>query len=354
MNILRYAQWIASDQFQTSLWCVSDSPLHLAAAQTELSIHLIPRHRKYFAFGKAFQLGRRFKDEAVDAVWIRDTRDIDVCGMAARLNGKVKCIYQQAMQLGVDKKDLFHTIRFQRIDLWISTLQFLADQVKVRTKYPANRIEVVPLSIDIQKFQNLIPKENARHEFGLPLDKVVLGVVGRIDPLKGQEFVIRAHAALVQEGFPYHLLIVGEPTRNEGDDYLNRLKLLTEELRTQNDVTFSPFRKDIETAYAAMDIFVMPSQGETFGMVTIEAMASGLPVVGTNTSGTPEILGFGKHGLLYTPGDSVIFTQHIRLLADEETRFAIGQRGQNYVIDHFSKEHVVSELRRLLEKTLNS
>lgn len=348
MNILRYAEWMASDEFETSLWCVDGSPLHAAALKTKLKIVIIARHRKYFAFGKAMTLSRELKREKVDVVWIRDTRDIDTCGLAVRFYGRAKLIYQQAMQLGIDKRDVFHTMRFKRIDLWISTLRFLAEQVKERTHFPAERIAIVPLSIDTQKFQNLIPKSAAKKDFGFSEEAIVMGVVGRIDPLKGQEFVIRAHAELVNEGHPFHLLIVGEPTRNEGDDYLNLLKSLPKELGTENHVVFSPFRTDIETAYAAMDVFIMPSQGETFGMVTIEAMASGLPVIGTNSSGTPEILGYGNHGSLFDPGDMHTFKLKIKELLVKERRIEVGLKGQKFALDNFSKEAILVKLKALL------
>ena len=347
MNILRYAEWMSNESFKTTLWCVENSPLYDAAKKTSLAVITIPRHRKYFAFGKALRLARQLKKHKVDLVWIRDTRDIDTCGLAVRLNGHAKLVYQQAMQLGIDKRDIFHTMRFRRIDLWISTLQFLADQVKKRTRFPEERIAIVPLSIDTQKYQNLIPNAMAKDIFGIPKDAIAMGVVGRIDPLKGQEFVIRAHAKLVNEGHPFHLLIVGEPTRNEGEDYLNLLKSLPKELGTENHVVFSPFRTDIETAYAAMDVFIMPSQGETFGMVTIEAMAAGLPVVGTNSSGTPEILGFGNHGLLYNPGDQETFKSNIKELLAKERRLDLGLKGQKFATEHFSRKTVVDKLRKL-------
>ncbi|MBI1266760.1 MAG: glycosyltransferase [Cryomorphaceae bacterium] len=347
MNILRYAEWMANDTFKTTLWCVENSPLHEAAKKTSITVVTIPRHRKYFAFGKAWLLSRKLKMHKVDIAWIRDTRDIDTCGLAVRINGHAKLVYQQAMQLGIDKRDLFHTMRFKRIDLWISTLQFLADQVKKRTRFPQDRIAIVPLSIDTQKFQNRIPNAVAKDMFGIPIDAITMGIVGRIDPLKGQEFVIRAHAELVNEGYPMHLLIVGEPTRNEGDDYFNLLKTLPKDLGSDKYVVFSPFRTDIETAYAAMDVFIMPSQGETFGMVTIEAMASGLPVLGTNSSGTPEILGYGNHGLLYDPGDSETFKMKMKELYGEERRLELGLKGQKFATEHFSRDQVVSKLRTL-------
>jgi glycosyltransferase involved in cell wall biosynthesis len=62
-----------------------------------------------------------------------------------------------------------------------------------------------------------------------------------------------------------------------------------------------PFRKDIAVFYKAIDAFVMASKAETFGMVTIEAMACGTPVIGSNAGGTPELLQFGKLGYLFEP-----------------------------------------------------
>lgn len=352
MNVLRFAKWFNSQGEAVSLWCVEGSPLHKESLTSGLRVQLIQRHKKYGDIINSYRLAKRFEEHQIDVLWIRDTRDMSVCGNAKAISKqKVKLVYQQAMQLGVKKKDFIHTSRFKRIDIWVSPLQFLADQVKAMTNFPPSRIRVIPLALDTSKFVESKDQAAIRSRLGLPEKAVLLGNIGRIDPLKGQAFLIRCHAELLNNGFDVHLAIIGEPTKNEGDAYLDQLKELTRTLKTDEKVHFLPFQSDVENAFAALDIFAMTSVGETFGMVTIEAMTSGLPVIGTNSSGTPELLGFGEFGVLYEPDNQEQFTEGMQLLLENaETRQAMGRKAQDSAISRFSNKEVLKRLTVVLHE----
>lgn len=352
MNVLRFALWVRDEGQHCSLWCVEDSPLHREAQKTRLECVVIKRHRKFGDFKAASILSKAFTQLEIDIVWIRDTRDMWVCGMAKSWSKRtIKLVYQQAMQLGVRKKDLIHTQRFKRIDLWISPLQFLGEQVQRMTRFPSDRNVVIPLALETERFSKKKNQAELREKVGIPTDALVLGIIGRIDPLKGQDFLIQCHAQLVKTHPELHLVIVGEPTKDEGTTYYDSLLEQTKNLRTEQSVHFLPFQSDVENAYALFDIFAMTSVGETFGMVTIEAMASGLAVVGTNSSGTPELLEHGYAGMLYEPNDVEQFTACIaQLLNNPEMREELGSIAQNSALNRFSHDRVVDRLLTSIDK----
>jgi glycosyltransferase involved in cell wall biosynthesis len=97
--------------------------------------------------------------------------------------------------------------------------------------------------------------------------------------------------------------MMGEKTAGEAEDYFHQIQQFIEANGLYEKVFILPFREDVETFYAAIDVFVMASLNETFGMVTIEALASGKTIVGSNTGGTPEILGEGEYGVLFESGN---------------------------------------------------
>lgn len=350
MNVLRFSQWMQDEGFHCSLWCVFDSPLHQEAKKTSLALHIIPYHRKYADLPKAWSLARRFAEEEVDFVWIRDTRDMSILGWTKRFCKRpFRLLYQQAMQLGVPKKDPLHTFRFKAIDIWVSPLQFLAKQVRELTHFPHERIKVIPLALDLSQFQETSKKEEARARLDLPEQVFILGTIGRLDPLKGQLFLIEALSLLHKKGFDIHLLLQGDPTKNEGGSYAQLLRDRCHSLGLEDYVHFRPHRSDVAISYAALDLFVMASVGETFGMVTIEAMASGTPVIGTNTSGTPELLGHGERGALYAPDDMEDFLQAVMpLIESEELRRDYASKAQKHVVHHFSRKHVCQQLKAVL------
>lgn len=352
MNVLRFCEWLQAEGFTTSLWCVAGSPLEEAAKQSGVVLHLIPRHRKYLDFTAAFRLSRRMTNANVDVIWIRDTRDIAVSGLIKRFApNRFKLIYQQAMQIGVNKRDIAHTLRFEAIDRWIAPLHYLAEQVRTKTRFSHDRIRVVPLAVDIDRFNRLPAKQTALQALNitLPENGVLIGNVGRIDPLKGQDFLLTCFLALREQNLPVYLLLMGDPTRNEGDEYLLQLQAKAQASGESDRIFFRPHRPDVEVAYAAIDVFAMVSAGETFGMVTIEALASGCVVIGTNTSGTPELLGHGSHGVLYPPNDTEAFLKGIvPLIEDSNLRDSLSAAGQTFAAERFKKAQVIGQLSDLV------
>ena len=349
MNVGRFASWFSERGYPVRLACVDGSPLSEFAKEKGLETIAIAHHRKYFDLKNASRLAKIWNEVKPDVVWIRDTRDMGIVAWTKHIaKVKPKVVYQQAMQLGVKKKDLAHTLRFKAIDVWISPLYFLAEQVKTMTRFPSERIEVIPLALDTKRFSNLPSREKALGLLELPIKPVYLGNVGRIDPLKGQAFLIDVLNSMKDEYPNLHLLLVGDPTKNEGDNYLKSLQAKAEDFGIADRVHLRPHRPDVETAYAAIDIFAMSSVGETFGMVTIEAMCSGKPIIGTNTSGTPELLEYGEVGALYTPDDLTTFCDQLNpLLSDESSRAALGRKAKASAIDRFDVNSVMKRLSDL-------
>ncbi|MBL7942946.1 MAG: glycosyltransferase family 4 protein, partial [Flavobacteriales bacterium] len=247
-------------------------------------------------------------------------------------------VYQQAMQLGVSKRDPIHTFRFNAIDRWIAPLQFLAEEVKSKTRFSPNKIHVIPLAIDIVAFENGVGDRNAcRKKFGLDQESIWIGIAGRIDRLKGQHLAIEALARLASDFPNVKVVIAGEPTRGEPTDYADSLRNMVDTLQLDSKVLFLPFTQEVSSFYTAIDICAMTSVGETFGMVTIEAMMCGCAVVGTNSSGTPELLHHGELGLLFEPGSSEGLESALRkLIENPDLRHRLGSKAKSFAQQQFS------------------
>lgn len=351
MNTLRYARWMAERGWNVKLYCVRDSPLHQHAISSGLVIRLVRRNRKYLDFINAARVNKLFANDGIRLCWFRDTRDFELLGITKLLSGnRFKLLYQQAMQLGVNKKDLFHHLRFQQVDVWISTLNFLADQVKKLTTVDDSKIHVVPLGVDEHQFtKNKTTHESSLQFFHLPAEGRYIGILGRIDQLKGQHVAIEALSKLHLEGKKHHLLIVGESTLNENNDYEKSLHQMVQNLGLSDYVHFRPFTSEIAKFYDTIDIFWLCSKGETFGMVTIEAMASSKAIVGTDSSGTPEILDSGNAGLLYPPMDSEALAEKTRMLIEDKNLFETLQlAARKRFLEHYSKESSLQKIEQII------
>ncbi|SFT39250.1 Glycosyltransferase involved in cell wall bisynthesis [Lishizhenia tianjinensis] len=349
MNFIRYAYWMHERGFNVVLYCVKDAYIDEKNKEYQIPVRYVAHNKKYFDYSNASKVGKQFKKDNVTAVWIRDRRDMNIMGLVkSKMKKDFKILYQQAMQIDVKKKDLFHTRRFAKIDLWISPLKFLAEQVKENTNFPAHKIHQIPLATD-KVAGTKLSKEEARALLNLPQDKFILGILGRLDPLKGQHFLIKALAELEKKHQDVELLIVGDLTHNEGEDYYQLLQDEVKNLGLSSKVHFRPFMKDTEAFYKGIDLFVMASEGETFGMVTIEAMSYGLPIIGTRSAGTPEILGEGKFGKLYEVNNLEDFSMQFSSIYNAYDQATLmGENARKKALKTFSKQAVCEALEDLL------
>jgi glycosyltransferase involved in cell wall biosynthesis len=156
----------------------------------------------------------------------------------------------------------------------------------------------------LDRFTNRRPSlDTAREKLKLPSDAYIAGVIGRLDPKKGQDVAIEAVRKVHESGHPMHLLVVAGTSFADRTNFAGRVKDMVRDYQLQDFIHFRDHQKQPEYAYAALDCFLMASQSETYGMVTIEAMASGRPVIGTADGGTLSLIDHEQNGLLVKPMD---------------------------------------------------
>ncbi len=333
MNQLRNAVWMQERGHAVVLLCLENSPIHEKALAAHLPVKLIRKHKKYYDYAAGLRLKKLLKAEQITHLIIRDTRDMSVCAIAKMLYAGFHLSYFMEMQLGVKKTNLLHTLRFRKLDLWSCPLNWLQQQVKTMTKMDPSKTIVIPSGLEIEPFQTNQSQAEARQLLDLPEGKIIIGLIGRFDPHKGQVLLLEALQLCKDPNVCVCLL--GEPTRNEGNAYFEQIQQTISENALEERVFIRPFREDIPSFYRAIDAFVMASKSETFGMVTIEAMASGTPTIGSNAGGTTEILQSGKLGYLFTPNDAASLAQAIdRFLENPQaiSKTVLQQEAQTY--DH--------------------
>jgi glycosyltransferase involved in cell wall biosynthesis len=167
-------------------------------------------------------------------------------------------------------------------------------------------------------------------------EAIVIGGIGRLDPVKGYDSLIQVVARLVAE-FPNVILALA----GSGPDR-ERLNRIARESGIESRVRFLGFHADVRPVYQAFDVFAMPSLSEALPYAVLEAMASGLPVVGTIVGGVPEIIVPGETGLLVPPRDPNALAESLRiLLRDAGLRARMGTAGRERVMRHFHERDMV-------------
>jgi glycosyltransferase involved in cell wall biosynthesis len=194
-----------------------------------------------------------------------------------------------------------------------------------------------------------------RTDLGVPLEMPLAGMAGRVSQWKGQEILLRAAAILVQRAVPCHFLSIGGVF--DGDEsYRSKLNNLMVELGMREHFTMVDFRPDARYALAALDIFILPSiEPEPFGMVILEAMAAGRPVVASKHGGPLEIVLDGTTGLLVAPSDPEALANAIQeLLQDAALRDRMGQAGAQRLDAEFSIDSQLRAIQSVFSSVLQA
>ncbi|BAY26403.1 group 1 glycosyl transferase [Calothrix sp. NIES-2100] len=218
------------------------------------------------------------------------------------------------------------------------------------------KIDIIPCGTDIQQFGS-VDRQAARAKLGIDPEAKVVLYVGRFDPRKGIETVVRAvGGSKLRDSQKLQLIIGGGSTPGNSDGIeRDRIEGIINELG-MNDITTLPGRlcqTILPTYYAAADVCVVPSHYEPFGLVAIEAMASGTPVVASDVGGLQFTVVPEETGLLAPPQDVEAFREAIdRILINPQWRDELGKGARERVIRKFSWDGVASDLSELYTQLL--
>ena len=217
----------------------------------------------------------------------------------------------------------------------------------------SSKISVVHNAIESERFNPNLDGQPFRSQYQIPADAPVVGVVGRLRPWKGQDRFLRAMAHIGQIMPDTQFLVVGGELFSVQDTYEEELRNLAIQLGLSEQVIFTGQLSDVRPALAAMDVFVHPGDPEPFGLVNIEAMAMGKPVVAFGHGALPEIVVDGETGLLAPPGDEAAMADAVMaLLRDPVRRERMGQAGRARVEQYFSVPRLVRELEKILSEVV--
>jgi D-inositol-3-phosphate glycosyltransferase len=204
---------------------------------------------------------------------------------------------------------------------------------------PMEKISVIPCGVNLKQFR-IIDKSRARQELGLGNEKVIL-FVGRIERLKGIDRVIQALPML--SGLNPKLLIVGEDGNRKGE--ADNLKVLAHDLGVSDLVSFSGLvdYDKLPDYYNAADVVVFPSYYESFGLVPLESLACGTPVIATNVGDLENIIQQDKTGFVLKDNRPEHLAEKLQLILLGKSH--IGSRAYlRASVSRFGWQHVAGDI----------
>ena len=240
---------------------------------------------------------------------------------------------------------------------WVDTFIFISRALERdyrKQRKHIRRSAVVYNGLDLSEFSLTPDRVEVREELGLSVTDKVVGMVGRLEPWKGQRYFVQAiHQARCR--FPDLRALVVGPVEPHARAYYQELCGLVEELGLSQQVIFTGLRRDLPRILGALDLLVHSSTDpEPFGRVIIEGMAAGLPVIGMNAGAVPEIIEDGVSGLLAPPRDAEEMAEAIcSLLANPERARMLGQEARRRVEERFTVEQYVDGVERVYEELVD-
>jgi len=265
--------------------------------------------------------------------------------LAAKLSGIPSLIVTRRVIFKM-KNNPFSKWKYQsfRINRYVAVCQAVK---RLLEDYGVNhgRVEVIPSAVDLLRFNLSQDKETARKRWGILKEDIVVGTVGNNGWFKGYTYLLQAARIVTGKHPRTKFFFCGKGTE--------QMLIQAEELGLEKNVILSGFRTDIPDILACFDIFVLPSLQEGIATAGIEAMASSLPLIGTQVGGIPDIVS-KENGLLVPRGNSQALAEAIlKLLENPILAKNLGLAGRKMAEQRFSKEKVASQILELYQDSLN-
>ncbi len=345
MNQIRNAEWMRDRGHTVVVFCVKDSPVYNAAILKNLSILIIKQHRHHYDFFNAFVLLNALKALKIEHLFFRATFDMSIAASIRFLSrGRIKTHYFMEMAFEKNKRHFFRTWRYSFFNSWICPLVYLKEQVLINSNFPEKKILIIPSGIDLKEFKPT-NKVEAREKLGLPNERKIIGLIGRFESKKGQMLALEAMRYVTTD---FLLLLVGEETLDQKSNYLNELKHYIRKQKLENKVQFLNFTQSPAVVFNAIDWTLMASYSETFGMVTLESMACGTPVIGSNKGGTKSLLNEGKLGILFEPKNPQDLAEKLNNVLSSNHKFSEKE------LVNFANEFDYNKICERVEKLLKT
>jgi glycosyltransferase involved in cell wall biosynthesis len=347
---------------KTRMLCLEGSPVHEHLAHrpeiTAIPIDYRPRDLMDLRLRK---LLHGLFDEGVNLVHTHQTSLLGSLVPPLWGRPRIAILASRHIMNGHDKRNFFHRAIYRRLDALVVMSRTLRQNVLDTHPLRKPQVKVVNLGLDFSRFDpGKVDSDKQRALWGADAQTVVIGLVGRIDPAKGQDTFVKAAAGLLKHrgrdpaAEKLKFVLVGEETKGAESGYLAELKEMVSQFRLDDHVVFAGFQKNIPEVMKAFDILVMPSRQEAFGLVAIEAMAMATPIILSSGGSAAEIVGDEEFGLLVRPSDAFDLQRQLRALMDRpDQRRQMGQRAREHVLRHYDRRVRVARTLELYERALH-
>lgn len=339
MSVGRLVELQTLRGYRTALAAHPGSPLYRWAR--ERGLPLVSCHESGLgAWSEVMFWPRRLERLKPDLIHIHFSRDLHRMVPLNRWGPRKPLIFTKHLGSAINKRNPWHDYLYKNITRATAISGFVKKNLLETTCLTEERIDLVYPGTDIKRFcPDARSREQVRMELGFQKSEIVIGMLGRISPGKGQQDFMEAASAISCSGVKY--LMIGGPSRGEESYAVNVQRAAQDKLGQR--LTILGFKPDRERYLRALDIFVFPSHAESFGLALCEAMATGLPCVAYMKDGVEDIIVDGSNGLGARVREVAdLRRQIVRLVEDRRLREKLGAAARATVVERFSEERMLA------------
>jgi glycosyltransferase involved in cell wall biosynthesis len=349
-HVLQLARGLRPFGFESEIACPGDADLVHDALEANLLVHPVPIVGPLHPLRDPLAiiaLAEVLRERRPALVHAHGSKAGLITRLAVRFAGSPPCVvtvHNQVLYGGISPLMRRAYIAMER---WLA--RRTARIITVSDAMRAEQLEVFGLSprlvttvhngLDLSPFLVARDRGPVRVRLGVPADALLFGLAARFAPHKALDVLVEAAVSVLERDERTWLVIAGD------GPLLEMVATKARASSVRDRILFPGFETDVAGLLAALDLYVTSSVTEGLSLAIIEAMASGLPVVGTNVGGNPEVVEDGVTGLLVPPSKAAPLAEALaRLLKDAPLRRAMGEAGRARALTEFTEE-------RMLERT---
>lgn len=298
----------------------------------------------------AYRLAAYCKENNIEIIHAHLGRDYWLAFAAKQLYPQIKIIFTRHLLFPL-KQSFMHKIMHRSADRIIAVSKAVEKVIEEAGFVDQSKLTTIYNGIDVDKFKRA-SSGMLRHELGLTAAIPIIGIVGHVSEHKGQDIVIRSIPSIIKMLPDAKIVIVGDDFQQ--GTYIQQLKDLAYKIGVADHVIFLGPRNDIPEIMKDLDAFVLASHNEPFGLVIVEAMAAGVPVVVTRAGGALEIVEHGINGFLVPVGDIAILSEYVcKIVKDKSLSVTISKNAILRVQSLFSIEIMVEKTIEVYREVLS-
>jgi glycosyltransferase involved in cell wall biosynthesis len=288
---------------------------------------------KYIDLPAMLKIRSLIKRRGIEIVHAHHSADLGLISPALWKMSGIDLVYSNYMQVPKPKLDLYNRLEYGRIYRVVVGSESMRENSINNLPVPPEKIVTIPYGIDMKKFDpDKTPTGALREQYGIDKESPIIGIIGRLDPLKGQMEMIGAMSSILMKYPKAILALTGDETPEFKGKYKQLLEDKIEVLGLTSNIIFTGQTEDTASILADLDVYVLATHSETFSLGCLEAMAMRRPVVGTNSGGTPDMLDHGKCGLLAEPKSAESLAQKtMEFLSDRSLCDRLSEKAQDKV-----------------------